>query len=48
MSDRFITVVGEQWRTRLGDACRSLAWSPRGRLMSSGPTVALSSTSQAR
>jgi WD40 repeat protein len=33
MSDRFITVVGEQWRTRLGDACRSLAWSPRGRLM---------------
>lgn len=33
MSDALVTVVVEQWRTCLGDACRSMAWSPQGRLL---------------
>ena len=33
MTDPLVTVVVEQWRTRLGDACRSMAWSPHGRLL---------------
>jgi WD40 repeat protein len=33
MSDPLVTVVAEQWRTRLGDACRSMVWSPQGRLL---------------
>lgn len=33
MSNDVVTVVAEQWRTRLGAGCRSIAWSPRGRLL---------------
>jgi WD40 repeat protein len=33
MSDPLVTVVVEQWRTRLADTCRTLAWSPHGRLL---------------
>lgn len=33
MSDPLVTVVAEQWRTRAIDGCRSLRWSPQGRLL---------------
>lgn len=33
MSDPLVTVVVERWRTRLGDTCRSMAWSSHGRLL---------------
>jgi WD40 repeat protein len=33
MNDPFVTTVVEQWRARLGDGCRALAWSPHGRLL---------------
>lgn len=33
MTDPFVTVVAEQWRTRFGDGCRAVTWSPQGRLL---------------
>jgi WD40 repeat protein len=33
MSDQLVTAVVEQWRTRRGGGCRSVAWSSQGRLL---------------
>ncbi len=33
MSAPLVTCMVEQWRTRLGDVCRSMAWSSQGRLL---------------
>ena len=32
MTDHLLTAANERWRTRLDDGCRSVAWSPGGRL----------------